>query len=303
MSSQPTFPESGDFATRVLRGNNPGAEAAEPYLKSALVEAVARPGKLVRAGLILQAAARHGFDIPAAEQIACALEYWHQASLILDDLPCMDDAERRRGLPCLHRTHGEATAVLTALALINRAYSLVQRAFVTESAEVRQTAADLVDRALGSAGILGGQAQDLRFAGGQRTSSEVGRIAWRKTGALLSLALSLPLLPSGAWQQERRNLHALGVYWALAYQAMDDLLDVSVPAGAGGKTAGRDAKLQRPNLTIALGVPFVRRRIERLIAQAERRLEALRARDMKWTYLADWHEVLFLARYRLYIAA
>jgi geranylgeranyl pyrophosphate synthase len=84
---------------------------------------------------------------------------------------------------------------------------------------------------------------------------------------------------------------------------MDDLLDVSAHAGSNGKTAGRDAALRRPNLTIALGVPLARRRIERLLAQADGRVQALCARDVQWTYLADWHELLFRARYRLSIAA
>jgi geranylgeranyl diphosphate synthase, type II len=292
-----------DFIALILSVNNPGLVASEPHLKAALAETLSHQGRLVRAGLVMQAAARHGLDVTAAEQIACALEYWHQASLVFDDLPCMDDAEQRRGTPCLHRTHGEATAILAALALINRAYSLVQRAFVLESAAVRQNACELVDQALGTSGILGGQAWDLRFGSGERAPREVGRIAWRKTGALLWLALSLPLLPSGMWQLERRTLRALSVYWALAYQAMDDLLDVSAQAGGNGKTAGRDAVLRRPNLTIALGVPLARRRIERLLAQADGRVRALCARDVQWTYLADWHELLFMARYRLFIAA
>jgi geranylgeranyl pyrophosphate synthase len=268
-----------------------------------LAESVSNPGGLVRAGLVLSAAAQHGLDASKAEQLACALEYWHQASLILDDLPCMDDAERRRGLPCLHRKHGEATAILAALALINRAYTLVQRAFAEESAVVRQTACDLVDQALGSAGILGGQAWDLRFGSSTRAPCEVGRIAWRKTGALVWLALSLPLLPSGAWQEERRSLRALSVYWALAYQGMDDLLDLTTVGRESGKTAGRDAALHRPNLSLALGVANTCRRIERLLAQAEVLLLALGSRDLKWTYLADWHKRLFTSRYRLLIAA
>ena len=303
MKKKPAPHDQQDFIAGILAANNPAAVASEPHLKAALTETLSHQGRLVRAGLVIQAAARHGLSGSATEQIACALEYWHQASLVFDDLPCMDDAERRRGMPCLHRTHGEATAILAALALINRAYALVQRAYALESAEVRQNACELVDVALGTSGMLGGQAEDLRFGSGERASREVGRIAWRKTGALLWLALSLPLLPSGMWQRERRNLRALSVYWALAYQAMDDLLDVSAQAGGSGKTAGRDAVLRRPNLTIALGMPLARRRIERLLAQADGRLRALCSRDVQWTYLADWHELLFMARYRLFIAA
>jgi geranylgeranyl pyrophosphate synthase len=303
MIRQTASPNLHESFSRVLVLNNPGALGTEPNLQSALEESVSNPGGLVRAGLILSAAAAHGLAASKAEQLACALEYWHQASLILDDLPCMDDAERRRGLRCLHRTHGEATAILAALALINRAYSLVQRAFDAESAEVRQTSGNLVDQALGSAGVLGGQAWDLRFGDGTRAPREVGRIAWRKTGALVWLAVSLPLLPSGAWQEERRSLRALSVYWALAYQGMDDLSDLTAVGSTSGKTTGRDAVLQRPSLPIALGEANACRRIERLLALAEVLLLALGSRDLKWTYLADWHARLFTSRYRLLIAA
>ena len=295
--------ENAEAVARVLAANTPGEATTEPVLGDALARAVARPGRMVRAGLVMAAAHAHGLKPAVAEQLACALEFWHQASLILDDLPCMDDAELRRGLPCLHRTHGDATAILTALGLINRAYALVQRAYLLESVEVRQQACAMVDTALGAAGILCGQAWDLRFSHGHRAPREVGRIAWRKTGALLGLALGLPLLPSGAWQRERRTLQALGVYWALAYQAMDDLLDVTAPVGGSGKTAGHDAALSRPNLTIALGAPLTRRRIARLLRLADRQVQRLRERDPRWTYLADWHEGLLMSRYRRFIAA
>ena len=295
--------ENAEHVARVLSANSPGESTTEPILGAALAQAATNPGRMVRAGLVMAAAQSHELQASTAEPLACALEYGHQASLILDDLPCMDDAVLRRGLPCLHHTHGESTAILAALSLINRAYALVQRAFLRESADVREQACELVDTALGAAGILCGQAWDLRFSRGLRAPREVGRIAWRKTGSLLGLAIALPLLPSGAWPRERRSLHALSIYWALAYQAMDDLLDVSSPPGGGGKTTGRDATLSRPNLTIALGAPLTRRRIARLLGLAEREVRRMRERDAKWSYLADWHERLLMSRYRMFVAA
>lgn len=289
--------------SRILAGHSPIYPTTEPHLGAAINEATAHPGRLMRAEMVLQAASRHGLRPEAGEQLACAIEFWHQASLIFDDLPCMDDAQVRRGLPCVHRKHGEATAILTALALVNRAYSLVQGAFLTESAEVRAAATELVDRALGAGGMLCGQAWDLTFSAGPRTPRDVGRIAERKTGPLLWLALCLPVLLSGKWPQERRQLRALSIYWSLAFQAMDDLVDVTTAASVVGKTTGRDAALHRPNLTIALGDPLSRQRIVRLLALAEKQLQALCNRDRTWTYLADWHERFFLARYRLLLAA
>ena len=303
MTPGPTAPENRDSIPQSLWLNNPAGPATEPHLRAALADALACQGGMMRAGLIMQAAGRHALDPAVASHLACAVEYWHQASLILDDLPCMDDAEQRRGRPSLHRTHGEATAILAALALINRAYALVQRAFLADNADVRLGALALIDEALGPDGMLSGQAWDLRFGGGPQGVREVGRIAWHKTGALLRLTLSLPLLPSGAWQRENRTLRAVCLYWALAYQALDDLCDVTTAANGSGKTSGRDAALRRPNLTIALGAELAGRRIGRLLALAHQRLEALVRRDEKWSYLLDCHERLFVARYRLLVAA
>ena len=303
MKTGPGTPGMDDSVPRLLVLNNPAGPAAEPHLRAALDEALASLGGMMRAGLIMEAAVCHALDRAVAAQLACAVEYWHQASLILDDLPCMDDAAHRRGRPSLHRTHGEATAILAALALINRAYALVQHAFIADSIEVRQGAINLIEPALGPAGILSGQAWDLHYGGGAPSAREVGRIAWHKTGALMRLTVSLPLLPSGAWQQEHRSLRAICLYWALAYQALDDLRDVATTSNASGKTAGRDVALHRPNLTIALGMDMAERRIGRLLRLAASKIEALIRRDKKWIYLLNCHERLFVARFRLLVAA
>ncbi|MEI8088888.1 MAG: polyprenyl synthetase family protein [Opitutaceae bacterium] len=289
--------------SRILAAQCPTYPTTEPRLGTAITEAIGHPGRLVRAEMVIQASSQHGLRAEVGEQLACAIEYWHQASLILDDLPCMDDAQERRGLPCVHLKHGESIAILAALALVNRAYSLVQAAYLMESAAVRATAAELVDRALGAGGILCGQAWDLTFSLGESAPREVGRIAERKTGPLLWLALCLPVLLSDKWPQERHPLRALSIYWSLAFQAMDDLVDVTATFSATGKTTGRDAVLSRPNLTLALGDLVSRQRISRLLRLADKQIRGLCSRDRTWTYLADWHERLFLARYRRLTAA
>jgi geranylgeranyl diphosphate synthase, type II len=264
--------------------------AADRRLHDTIAHASGHPGKLVRARLVLAAANTHGLGEAAAERLACAVEYFHLASLMLDDLPCMDDAGTRRGLPCVHLLHGEASAILGALAFINRAYALAGFAFAAHAFDVRMQASACLDACLGTAGLVGGQAADLNFAQRDRSAREVSIIASRKTGALFWLAVYYPALLASPTLAECRALKALCIYWGLAYQAADDLQDALLNAFEAGKTTGRDRLLNRPNLAHAIGVPATQRRITRLVAQAQRvvaRLEAMSAK--RWGYLGGFH--------------
>lgn len=267
----------------------PAAARGEPRLLAALRQGAEHPGKLVRGRLVLAAARSHRLARARALELACAVEYFHTASLLLDDLPCMDDAALRRGQTCVHRRHGEATAILAALALINRAYALVGRALADHPRTVRLRAVALLDRALGVAGLVGGQAWDLAFVRTDRSPALVGRIAAGKTGALLDLAVRLPAALARPGPAERRALAALCVYWGQLYQVADDLADLG-GRGMPDKTAGRDRALARPNLALALGPARAEARFHRLARQAARALAALRARGGgRWDYLWELH--------------
>jgi geranylgeranyl diphosphate synthase type II len=280
---------------RVLMENCPATGRTEPHLRAVLEATVAQPGRLVRAQLILTAAEAHGLGADGADQLACAVEYYHAASLLLDDLPCMDDATMRRGRPCAHRVHGEATAILAALALINRANALAGFAFAAQPALVRLQAQAGLDGCLGPSGLLGGQARDLRFAETARTAREVGGIALGKTGALLWLAVCLPALPADPTAAEWQALKALCVYWGLAYQTADDLQDVGSAPGETGKTGNRDRLLTRPNLALALSVPAAERRLRRQLRLAAAALAQLGRLHRRWDYLAEFHRTVFAA--------
>ncbi len=271
-----------------LRENSPGHSAVEPHLRAALDDATAHPGRLLRARLVHRAALAHGLSESDALALACAVEYYHLASLLLDDLPCMDNADTRRGLPCTHRVHGDATAILAALALINRAYTLAAFSLAQLPAGLRLRAHATLDAALGTAGILGGQSRDLRFAHSDRSAREVAAIAAGKTGSLLTLAIYLPALLADPSSAELHHLKALCLYWGLAYQASDDLHDVLSHPAASDKTTGRDRALTRPNLALALGVPAARRRLHRLARQATTTLKRLSSSSPRWQYLADF---------------
>lgn len=269
--------------------NSPAAAATDARLRGTLDFAAKTPGKLIRARLVLAAAGAHGFEPGPAERLACAVEYFHIASLMLDDLPCMDDADTRRGQPCAHRVYGEASTILGALAFINRAYALAGFAFAAYPAEIRMRATACLDACLGPAGLTGGQAADLSFAESDRSARAVSSIASRKTGALFWLAVYFPALLAAPSAGELRALKALCIYWGLAYQAADDLQDVLLNAFETGKTTGRDRALNRPNLAHAIGVDAAQARVGRLLGQARRAVGRLETVSPRWGYLGGFH--------------
>jgi geranylgeranyl diphosphate synthase type II len=276
-----------------LRDHAPRLPGMETHLDAAITQAVCSPGSLQRARLVEAAARHHGLGDGTAAQLACAVEYFHAASLLFDDLPCMDDASMRRGRPCVHRLHGEATAILAALALINRAHVLVGFAYAAYPAAVRLQAALCVDDSLGVGGLVGGQARDLRFGEGDTSRREIGRIAAAKTGALYRLALVLPALAVRPGPDEFRLLKALALYWGQWFQACDDMKDVLATPTQAGKDTGRDRALLRPNLVLAIGPAAARRRIARLEAQITRTGQRLKQRGPQWAYLEHCQGVLF----------
>ena len=159
---------------QAYRDHLPLPDGAEPHLAGALRETLRRPGNLVRAELAFQVARVYGIEEAGAEQLSVALEYFHTASLLFDDLPSMDDATHRRGAVCIHHLFGEGTAVLSALALINRAYALAWAAMGDRPAANRQAAAQHLERYLGLNGILDGQSRDIHY-GARRPLPEAHR--------------------------------------------------------------------------------------------------------------------------------
>ena len=222
----------------------------EPALAAALRDVIEHPGNMIRGQLAwaLLTEGRRRHDAELATRVAIALEYFHAASLVFDDLPSMDDAALRRGRPCPHRVWGEGIAILAALALVNRAYELIWNAIAPLPARRRAQAATLVASCLGVDGILGGQARDLAFARGTGSADDAVAVAEGKTVALIRLTLVLPALLDGAGAPKRERLDEIAHSWGLAYQILDDFRDLLAEAAETGKTAHRDDVLGRPNL-------------------------------------------------------
>lgn len=262
-----------------------GMERIEPRLAAALQDILARPGSLVRAVIAYLIGIEMGLAEQSARAMACGIEYLHTASLVFDDLPAMDDARMRRGAACVHVVHGEAVAMLAALALVNRAYAMIWQGIHQANPKRRAAAGEWVDGRLGIGGVIGGQAYDLRGWRGEQSAAEVSEVAARKTGDLLRVALVLPAIVGRGTPREIQTLDRLALLRGLAYQAADDLKDVISPEADSGKTGGRDEALGRPNLVVAEGLPAALRRFRRLSETGDRVQAALPGFTGRWMML------------------
>ncbi len=243
--------------------------------KEALRHVLDNPGSLVRPRLVFQMGTAYGLEPAHAQELAVALEYFHTASLLFDDLPCMDNALERRGIPCTHLVYGEEGAILTALALINRAYALIWRA-VAGCPQVRQfQALAFIEHCLGVGGLLNGQSFDLHYSALPRTLETTERIARGKTVSLIRLTLVLPAMLGRAPARDLQQIERISLFWGLGYQIVDDLKDVLQNQAQSGKTPARDAQLGRPNIAAVIGVGGAVRRLTLFIDMGDRALRSL----------------------------
>ena len=271
---------------RAHRDLLPAGAGLEPAFAAVLADLAGHPGSFARGQLAWGLLRALGADATVARHVAVALEYLHGASLVFDDLPCMDDAEERRGRVCPHRAHGEAPAVLGALALITRAYELLWSALAELPPAPRRRGAALVAACLGPAGVLGGQARDLAFAAGGGGEDEVVAVALGKTVPLVRLALVLPALVGGAGDDALAALERLSRAWGLAYQALDDGKDRLMSQRETGKSTRRDDALGRPNLAAQAGWEGSLARLDQELATARADLAAAAAAGLPWDGLA-----------------
>ena len=196
------------------------------------------PSKKVRAVLTLLSADLCGSDSQALPA-AAVVEVVHAASLILDDLPAMDDAPLRRGRPANHVVFGEAVAMLAAFGLLNLAYASIARAY---NASLARRLAQLFADAIGPEGLIAGQAEDLLSTDRDISFDTLERIHRRKTGALFSAAAAAGALTAGATADHIAALAAYAKNLGLAFQLIDDLLDVTGLPEETGKAVKADVK-------------------------------------------------------------
>lgn len=275
-----------------FRSRLPLPRDLEPTLYGALRYLLDHSGSMVRPRIVCRMAAVYGLEKDRALDLAIALEYFHTASLVFDDLPAMDNASMRRGVPCVHIAYGESTAMLAALALINRAYGLIWRVASASPLGVRQQSLEYLQQHLGVHGLLNGQGLDLNYSSLEPSLESTERVARGKTVSLISLTLVLPAMLGGASERELQLLERISMHWGLGYQTVDDLKDVLQSSAAIGKTAARDESLGRPNIALAIGVPAAVLRLTRLLKAGDRALAQLLKVENGLVFLKEFRGTL-----------
>ncbi|HYR45550.1 MAG TPA: polyprenyl synthetase family protein [Thermoanaerobaculia bacterium] len=269
-----------------LGASLPPDDPQAPGLSGAIRDAVLSPGKRLRPLVALAAGRLARSPLAAATAVAVAVEYLHAASLVLDDLPSMDDARRRRGRPALHVTYGVATAELASVALVARAFEVVAGAPAMPAASRARAAGELA-RAVGAAGCCAGQAADLAADPSALTLEDLEAIHARKTGALFVAAVRGGAIAGAAREAQLEALTLYARNLGLAFQITDDLLDVEGDPERMGKDARRDA--HRANFATLFGTASSRRLVEELLEAA---VSALGPFGAKGEVLADLARVV-----------
>ena len=246
-------------------------------LKSAMRHSLMGGGKRLRPILALwtwDAMARTGKKSASHRRsvmdAACALEMLHTYSLIHDDLPAMDDDDLRRGRPTCHVAFDEATAILAGDGLQALAFCVLARAGGASAGRL----VDLVGRAVGPAGMVGGQQNDLDGEGAPVTAASVRLIHLDKTARLLAASLSCGALLAGSGPASLGRIEKAGLDLGLAFQGADDILDVTATTAQLGKSVGKDVAAGKATWVRVEGLPAARQRMLRLGRRGIRNLEA-----------------------------
>jgi len=252
---------------RALESALPSADAPPARLHQAMRYSALEGGKRIRPALVYATGEMLGVDPEQLDAPAAAVEMIHVYSLVHDDLPAMDDDDVRRGRPTCHRKFGEATAILAGDALQVLAFATLTRA--PASAAQRLGMMSLLADASGTAGMAGGQAIDLAAVGRTLDVSQIEAMHRLKTGALVRASVLLPAeLADGLDSDHYQRLSRFGAALGLAFQIVDDILDVEGDAAALGKATGADRARGKPTYPAAAGLPASRARADQLYREA-----------------------------------
>ncbi len=244
-------------------------------------------GKRLRPALCLAAAEACGGEVSPALPMACAVECIHTYSLIHDDLPAMDNDDYRRGKLTNHKVFGEGIAVLAGDALLTEAFAIAARAKCGGRYSVRDAVSELAGAA-GSLQLIAGQVADLESEGRKIPARELRYIHERKTSALLRCAVRLGGMSANCTARQLEALSEFGSQVGLAFQVIDDILDVTQTSEQLGKTAGKDAKAQKATYPSIVGLERSRRIAKALTERAFAALKPFRGRAQALEALAQF---------------
>ncbi|MGD1977981.1 MAG: polyprenyl synthetase family protein [Akkermansiaceae bacterium] len=244
-------------------------------------------GKRLRPILALAAAEACGGEPEAALPPACAVEVMHTYSLVHDDLPAMDDDDLRRGRPTSHKVYGEGMAVLIGDALLTESFTILAQTTPTK----RYSLKDLIlefSICGGSKKLIGGQVLDLEGEGKELSKAQLVRIHENKTAALLTTSLRLGAMTANATPRQLEALTDFGYNLGLAFQVIDDILDVTQSTEKLGKTAGKDEAVDKATYPAILGLEKSKKEAARLTQKALSSLTPLRSKGKRLEEIAHY---------------
>lgn len=243
-------------------------------------------GKRIRPVLCIAAAEAVSDSPVGVESVAITLELIHTYSLIHDDLPALDNDDLRRGMPTCHKVFGEAMAILAGDALLTLAFEVLSR--IPTTAERRAALVRELATASGTVGgMIGGQVHDLEGEGVRPTAELLESIHRAKTGALLRASLRMGAIFAGADEEQLSALSSFGEHAGLAFQIVDDVLDVEESSESLGKTAGKDAEQQKITFPAVYGLERSRAMAEEERLGAHLALQSFDERAERLRELAD----------------
>ena len=243
-------------------------------------------GKRIRPVLCLAVAETVSDHTAGAVTAACALELIHTYSLIHDDLPALDNDDLRRGRPTNHKVFGEAMAILAGDSLLTLAFEVLAKLPVDAGRRIRLVA-ELATASGTVGGMIAGQVHDLEGEGQPPAAGLLERIHRAKTGALLRASVRMGAIYAGADENQLAALSSYGEHVGLAFQIVDDILDVEQSSEALGKTAGKDAAQQKITFPAVYGLPRSHQMAQEQRALAHRALEPFGGRASRLRELAD----------------
>jgi geranylgeranyl diphosphate synthase type II len=285
MSVEAYLRVEGRLVDAALRRFLPSPGSVPPTVRRAMIYALFPGGKRLRPILTITACRVLRGRVDDALPAAAAIEMIHTYSLVHDDLPALDNDDLRRGRATSHRVFGEAMAILAGDALLTHAFEVLATHPRRASVAGRKVAAlASLARASGVTGMIGGQVMDLEAEGRAYTYRTLRRIHRGKTGALISAAAQVGGIMAGGRPAQIEALRLYGDDIGLAFQIIDDILDLEGSSESLGKSTGKDARARKATFPALLGVSTSRRRAERAI---ERSIAALRPLGRRAAPLAD----------------
>lgn len=244
-------------------------------------------GKRLRPALTLAAAVACGGKEDDALPSACAVECVHTYSLIHDDLPCMDNDDLRRGRPTNHKVFGEGVAVLAGDALLTSAFEIMTKVKPVAKYTMGMMIAELASAA-GSRWLVGGQVADMEGEGRRLTPAELQYIHRSKTAALLAASLRLGAMSANASETKLKALSVFGQSVGLAFQIIDDILDVTQSTEKLGKSAGKDVTSKKATYPAIFGLSKSRSEARRLTLKARKALSVFGSKGTTLLAMADF---------------